>query len=360
VSAVDAPVYVPDFALALDGLPLPAELRASVQSVHVEAAMEGADRLELSVANPDLRFLDRPPLVLGTDVALSLGYRPRTLSPLFTGELTGVEPTFPGSGMPSLSVSALGRLQRLDEGTKQRGFPYYLPDSVIATIIAAEHQLIALPDAAASVAGALNMINQRPRFQHKRSDHQFLRAIAAEYGIDMWVEGDQLNFRLLLVGLPAPERELIWGRSLLDFSPRLTSVGQVASITVRVWVEALKLQVGVEAAWRDDRLVVRVSPALFGATASGGEATLSIPDIPIDSPVDAVKWALGELRRRVNTRITARGTVIGDPGLRVGDVVAIGGVGSTFSGSTYRLTSVSHSLDGNGYRTTFDARKELI
>lgn len=360
MTAVDTATYVPDFELELDGMPLPPVVRAHVQSVRVEAGLQGADRLELSLANPDLRFLDQPPLALGADVQLALGYRPRALERLFAGEVTGVQPAFPGSGMPTLAVSALGRLQRLHEGTKQRGFPYYLPDSVIATIVAAEHQLISVPDAAATVASVLNAINQRPRFQHKRSDHDFLRAIAAEYGFDMWVDGDFLNFRLLLAGLPGPERKLVWGESLLDFSPRLTSVGQIASVGIRVWVEAIKLQVGVQVSWRDDRLSVQVSPALFGAQSSPVEATLSIPDIPLDSPVDAVKWALGELRRRVNSRITASGSVIGDPALRVGDVVEIAGVGRTFSGSTYRLTSVSHSLDTGGYRTTFDARKELI
>jgi uncharacterized protein len=358
MTAIDTSQYVPDFELEVDGRPIPAELRAHVQSVRVEAGMEGADRLELAVANPGLRFLDRPPLELDADVALAIGYRPTALAPMFAGRVTGVEPSFPGSGMPVLAVSALGHLQRLSEGTKQRGFPYYLPDSVIATIVAAEHQLISIPDAAATVASALNFITQRPRLQHKSTDLEFLRMIAAEYGFDMWVDGDLLNFRLLLPGLPAPEAELVYGRSLLDFTPRLTSVGQVASVTVRVWVEAIKLQVGVEVSWEDDRLSVRVSPALFGG--GGPSATVSIPDMPIDSPVDAVKWALGELRRRVNSRITARGTIVGAPALRVGDVVSIAGVGRTFSGSTYRLTAVTHSLDGEGYRTTFNARKELI
>jgi len=296
---------------------------------------------------------------LDADVRLAIGYRPRSLVSMFSGQVTGVEPSFPREGMPMLAVSALGHLQRLREGTKQRGFPYYLLDSVIATIVAAEHQLISIPDAAATVASALNFITQRPRLQHKTTDEGFLRGIAAEYGFDMWVDGDMLNFRLPLPGLPSPEVELAYGESLIDFTPRLTSIGQVASITVRVWVEAIKLQVGVEASWEDDRLAVRVSPALFG-TETSGKASLSIPDMPIDSPVDAVKWALGELRRRVNSRITARGAVVGAPGLRVGDVIAITGVGRTFSGSTYRLTSVTHSLDGEGYRTTFNARKELI
>jgi phage protein D len=90
------------------------------------------------------------------------------------------------------------------------------------------------------------------------------------------------------------------------------------------------------------------------------EAGIGHPDIPLDNPVDAIKWVVGELRRRINNRTTGKGTAIGDPRLRVGQVVALSGLGSAFSGTTYRLTSVSHTLDSSGYRTGFEVRKELV
>lgn len=104
---------------------------------------------------------------------------------------------------------------------------------------------------------------------------------------------------------------------------------------------------------------MKIEPTVFGQATESG-ATLSLPDIPFDAPVDAVKWALGEMRRRVNARVTARGGTIGDPRLRVGRTLAIEAVGPRFSGPNYRLTSVSHSFDSGGYRTSFEARQELI
>ena len=76
--------------------------------------------------------------------------------------------------------------------------------------------------------------------------------------------------------------------------------------------------------------------------------------------MEAIKWVLSDLRRRVNNRITARGTVIGDPRLRVGELISLQGLGATFSGPGYRVTSVSHTLGPGGYRTAFDARKEMV
>ncbi len=69
---------------------------------------------------------------------------------------------------------------------------------------------------------------------------------------------------------------------------------------------------------------------------------------------------LGDLRRRINNRTTGKGTALGDPRLRVGQVITLSGLGQDFSGSDYRLTSVSHTFDSSGYKTAFEVRKELI
>jgi uncharacterized protein len=359
--------YIPDYAVSMDGRPLAADLRTRVMSIRFEESLEGANRVEVELANPDLRLLDSSALDLDVRLELSLGYRPSPITPVFTGTVTGVEPAFPASGMPSVLVSAHDATRRLASGTKRRGFPYYLTDSVIGAIVAAENQLVALPDVAASLVTGLGAFAERPRYQHGQSDYDFLRRIAAEYGFDMWVDGDFLNFKLSVLGSPTPEVELRWGESLLEFSPRLSSIGQVVQVTARVWVEALKTQLSVEVGWDGERIQTRVRPALFGGQlgGSGGEsdavaATLSLPDMPADSAIDAITYAVGELRRRINSRLTARGSTVGDPRLRVGRVLAISRVGTRYSSPNYRLTSVAHTFDGNGYRTGFEARQEVV
>jgi phage protein D len=352
-------VYIPDFALTINGLPAPAELRASVTAVSFEESLEAADRVEVTFANPGLRFLDHPLLQLGVQLELALGYQPTGLRGVFIGDITGIEPSFPSSGMPTIVVSAHDFLERLTKGAKDRSFPYYLPDSVIAAIVAAENFLLADPDPAAAAVSALNVLNQRPRSQHKKSDYDFLREIAAEYGFDMWVEDHVFHFKLLLRGLPPPEVELRWGSSLVDFTPKRSSIGDLDGVIVKVWVEAAKTQVAVTVTWDTGRLAVSVQPAILAENA-GTPATLTIPDVPIDTAPDAIKWAVGEMRRRMNNRITGSGTAVGDPRLRVGQVITLTGVGSQFSSSNYRLISVTHSIDAGGYRTRFQVRQEVM
>jgi phage protein D len=351
--------YVPDFDLSINGMSIPADFRASITGLSFEEALEGADRVELHFADPGSRLLDSPLLQLGAILGLGIGYQPNGIRPMFLGDITGVEPSFPSGGMPSLSVSAHDFMHRLHEGTKQRGFPYYLIDSVIAAIVAAENGLVAVPDPLAAGASGLGIFAERPRFQHKQSDYDFLRQIANEYGFDMWLDGPFLNFKLLVRDLPRPDVELKWGSSLIEFSPRVTSIGQVAAVDIQVWVESLKTALSVHIGWDGERLTTRISPAVLGEETSP-TAVLHLPDVPHDTPVDAIKWAMGEMRRRVNGRLKGHGSAVGDPRLRAGANVALSGLGPRFSGTNFRITGCSHRLDSSGYRTTFEVRQELI
>jgi uncharacterized protein len=360
VTAAPLGAYAPDFDVVLDGQPVAAELRAAVTGVRFDEALEGADRVELQLANSGLGLLDHPLLDLGVPLRLSLGYRPGTLDEVFSGTITGVEPSFPSGGMPTLTVSAHDHTHRLMQGTKQRGFAWYLTDTVVAAIVAAENGLLAATDPVAAVVGGLGLLDQRARFQHKQSDYEFLRQLANQHGIDLWVDGDVLNFQLLRPGQPASDLELRWGSSLIDFTPRLTSIGLVAAVNLRLWVEGLKTQLTVSVDWDGQRLGVSVAVGIGGTTTGRSQATLELPDFPLDTPVDAIRWAVGELRRRINNQLTGQGSAVGDPRFRAGRVISLQGLGRRFSGGNFRLTSVAHSLDGSGYRTGFQVRQEVV
>ena len=60
--------YAPEFRIAIDGAPAPATLRASVTAVSLQTGLEGVDRVELTLANEGLRWLDHAALKLGQPV----------------------------------------------------------------------------------------------------------------------------------------------------------------------------------------------------------------------------------------------------------------------------------------------------
>src|SRR4029453_4358405 len=106
----------------LNGELMPAALEGAVSSISYQDGMQGADRVELTLANPSLRWLDHPLLSVDTPFSLSIGYAPDPLEEVFVGEITGVEPTFPNNGMPAVKVVAHDFLQRLTHGKTERAF----------------------------------------------------------------------------------------------------------------------------------------------------------------------------------------------------------------------------------------------
>src|SRR5216684_7468442 len=121
------PQFAPQFKVQLDGGNLPAALRGSITSVTYTDGMEGADSVDMTFANPDLQFLDHPLLAVDKGLRLSIGYAPDPLEEVFVGEITGVEPAFPSSGMPTIKITAQDFLQRLTHGKIDDAFSIQAP-----------------------------------------------------------------------------------------------------------------------------------------------------------------------------------------------------------------------------------------
>jgi len=374
----------PEFNLRLAGEPAPTALRGSVSALRWETAFEGADRVELTIANHDLRWLDHAALRLHTPLELTIGYAPQPLERVFGGTIVSHSAAFPNGSAPTLVVAAQDARGRLQTGTRSRGFAVDIPmvgqepipDIAVASHVSADNGLVPIFEpvgAALSVLlGGVDVIGaivdadgaQRAvRRQDAETDHEFLKRIALENGWELLIDhhgplgGSQLRFFSPLDHLAA-NVVLGWGQSLLDFSPHISTIGDLVSITVPVWVSRLKQQLVVTVRWNwdDASLDIEVRPGeaepeVRGAT---GKILISEPATAFTAP----RKILAHLLPRLHERQTATATTIGDPRIVPGAVVQVEGVGEQFGG-LYRITSATHSLDGSGYRTSFEARKEL-
>ena len=390
------PQYAPEFKISVNGQELPAAVRSSITSVNYQDGMNAADRVEIGLANTDLRWLQSHIRGLGfqplptavrlgalgsasvgaegtfdidNKLSLSLGYAPDPLEEVFKGEVTGLEASFPNGSMPSMTLVAHDYLHRTTKGSYARGFGP-LHDALVAMILSAENLLIPLIDPAIlSVSAAMTAINVifkgTGTKQKSQSDFQLLQEIASNYDADFWVEGDTLHLVRFVPKEYSPRLTLTWGESLLDFSPKITTVGQVAGVSMKFTLRELPLSFLVTAVWDFDResLNINVLPgeAAAGAKAVSGPA-FTIIDRPIASPADIASSALiivRELRTKLNNRLTGNGSAVGDPRIRAGAVIELQELGPDFSGN-YRVTSATHTIDSGGYRTQFNVRKEII
>jgi hypothetical protein len=394
------PRYVPGYRIELGDAPLPAELRASVLGVHFEEAEQVADRVEIKFANPDGYLLNQhikgvgvrpfptgvrvgkafgpaslPPVPrlpaglfdLDGRMTLALGYEPDRPTPMFVGEVTGVEADLPASGMPTLTVVAHDYLRRMTEGRYVRGFSL-LPDAVIAAVLCAETRLVPLIDpaiAGASTAfAALNLLfSGSGRKQKGQSHHELLSEISAFYDATFWLEDDQLYVSRFFKEY-SPRATFVWGESLRSFQPRVSTVGQIAGVSAKFTLREIPLSIMVTVSWDFDReaLVISVLPGQAGQLKVSGGPLLSLDRRAIGSPADIATSAfelVHKLRTSLNNRLTAKGSCVGDPRVRTGAVIRFEGIGPDFSGD-YRVFAAEHVVDGNGYRTNFKVRKEIL
>jgi uncharacterized protein len=386
--------YAPEFKLTINDADLPPTLRGAVTSVRYQDGTQAADRLEVGLANPDLRWLQshirglgfRPfptgirvgpagasegpaegSFDLDNKVGLSLGYAEQPLEEMFVGELTGVDVTFPSSGMPTMTIVAHDYLNRLSRSKVARGFGF-LPEFLVASILSAENLLLPVIDpavvAASTAIAALNVIFKGTGIKQRGSDLELLQEICVRYDADFWVDGNTLYVSRFIKEY-SPRLTLTWGESLLDFSPRLSTIGQVAGVAMKFTLREIPLDFLVSVYWDFDRetLGVSIVPGAAASTAvSAIGSVLEIIDQPIGSPADITNSALviaHELRAKLNNRLTGSGSAIGDPRIRAGAVIRLDGLGPDFSGD-YRVVSATQSIDGGGYRTSFEVRKEII
>lgn len=375
------PRYAPAFEIKINSKKLPMAMRASVVSVSYQNGIEGADRVEITLANDNLRWLDHSLLQVDNGFTLSIGYAPDPLEEVFVGEITGVNASFPNGGIPMLTVVAHDFLQRLTKGTKDRAFAlnlpcigkFPLPDSAV---VGAVDSLIPVVDPAGAalsfltllVAYALDPLEAKRgiRLQQAQSDFDFLSMLARENGWEMYIDhamepkGYVLRFQFPLQDY-APSVTLKWGESLSEFTPRLSTVGQVAGISTRIWVPSIKREFVLVLSWDFDRAAfdLMVFPGLDSLEELlGSTKAQSVVKIEAIGPATAPKKILSELLSRLNNRLTCSGSTIGDPRLKASRVINFEGLGEQFSG-LYRVTSATHTMDGSGYRTQFEARKEV-
>jgi hypothetical protein len=368
--------------MQIAGRPAPAALRGSITSVSATCGFGDADRLEVILANEGLRWLDDDVMRLDTPIELWLGYSPEEPERIFAGEVVGSQAAFPSSGIPTLTVIAQDRRTRLAAASPSRWFGVKipqigimpLPDVAVAPLLAVEHGLLptidplgSLLSAALSAVEAVDdpTMGQRiVREQAGETSLDLLKRIAAENAweivIDHKASPGGLVLSLMSPGAHlAPDVTLRYGHSLLDFTPRVSTVGQIARVTARVWIPSLRVELTISVGYDWDRqaLDVQIAPG-FGRPVDDEKAKEVMFLDEALSPANAARVVLGKLLPLLNRRITATGSCVGNAAIRAGHVLRIEGVGETYGG-LWRVTSAVQTVDSTGWHTTFDVRKEI-
>lgn len=338
--------YAPDFLVKIEGLTLEADVSRAILELTYDNNLDAADMFSIQLDNAGLRFSDSPLCDLGKTIEIYMGYA-GDLHPMMLGEITAVNPSFPASGAPTITITGYDRSYRMRGGTPDRATPFwYVNDSVIAAQIAVENGLLPMVEPAPT--------GPRESVVQTGSDWQLLAELAERNGFQVFVHWDRLYFRA--PPLPAEVPALEWGKSLLSFSPRLSSAAQAGLQVIRSYnhdlaqtIVAAIPPVALEADLAG--LIERLGSGVVNQLARMGRKV--VRDQKIESFADAAQIATALLRQMLEGLYEGSGSCIGRPDLRAGDPIEIRGLGKRFSGR-YRLHKVTHSIGAGGYQTRFE------
>ena len=323
---------------------------ASILAVEVAEDIDAPGMFTLELENWDfltqtVQWSDDEQFAPGNDVTIKLGYGNRT-KPIIVGEITGLEPEFTADQAPRLVVRGHDFSHRLMRGTKTRSFTKMRDSDIVAQVARAAKLTVQ----ASRTPEPLDYVLQR-----NQTDLAFIRDRAARIGYEALVDGTTLFFRPLR---PQGSAVLTLGRGdLLEFFPRLSTLGQVNEVVVRSWDAEQKKPAVVGKASDRDVTAMGSTRGTETAQQEFGKTTYAVIDQGAATPKEAQAIAQGQLNRMALDYITGEGACQGTPQLRAGQTIQINGLGKRFSGAYY-VTATTHRYDPeDGYRTEFSVRR---
>jgi phage protein D len=327
------------------------ELMGDLLEATVDSSLHLPDAATVVLHDTHLKWVDDARIQPGRELKISA--KPREASdtgaagggdaPLFDGEIVELESAF-APAAHKLTIRAFDRMHRLSRGRNVRSFVNVTVGD-IASKIAQERGLHADIASTPQVHPYL--------FQHNQTDLEFLQSRASALGYLVNVDGKTL--RLAQPTADGDSVSLQWNKDLLEFHPRMTTVGQITGSTVRGWDPSARQEIVGQAQQGNGipKVGEQTPPGQLAQQAFNVDAQLLTVHRPIRTQAEADQLAQAVADRQSSRFIEADGVCIGNSKILAGSPVEITAIGDRFSG-TYVVTSATHTYNaGEGYKTQF-------
>jgi Bacteriophage probable baseplate hub protein len=361
--------YVPGFEMRLHGANVPRDVIRDVMQVSFKDSLTDVDSFDITINNWDaesrtFKYSDDYLFDPGSEIELWMGYHDSSLSLMITGEIVELRPSFPSAGQPTLVIHGLDLLHQLRKEQQSKAW-VAKTDTEIARQIASDLGIALAPQSP-------DVLALEPRYDYLIQDNAYdiiflldrarrigydLRVLEA--GTDGSVQDRQLYFAPS-TSVQRPTYELVWGKSLVEFQPSLSTANQVGSVVVRGW-DAVNKQKFEHTATLDDLKTRGLGPQGRNQTLyrSFSDRKEVVATKIVASQAEAEQLALQTLQLIAKGLVTGTASVVGLPDLRTGNVVMISGIGTRFDGR-YFVTDSTHTISDAGYVTQFGFRREEL
>ncbi|KXK60169.1 hypothetical protein AWW66_20370 [Micromonospora rosaria] len=334
---------------------LPGELPKLWADRLVSAVVEDSTNL---AATATLRYRDQQSRLLkdnSVTIGTELTVRVRTGSdaaplPLFTGEVVTLESEYDGVGTFT-TVRALDRSHRLMRGQRVRSFVNRKASDIAREVAAAAGIPVGRIDPTPTVYEMVTQPNV--------TDWEFLKLLAVDNDAEVVVVDGRFEFRRSVRAASAPGAGVTAEQSpyvvemnenLLSVRSTVTSVGQVAGVTVRGWDVRAKQPVRTEVRTdASDEVQIGTSPEKVAEPFAS--ARLCVADVPYRTAAET-RAVAGAVAADVTAAFAELEVGIrGNPRLRAGVPLSLQQVGKPFEGK-YTTTASRHVIvPGQFYET---------
>ncbi|HEY1480386.1 MAG TPA: VgrG-related protein [Gaiellales bacterium] len=336
----------------VDGTPLPPAVDDVVEMVVVDDSHTLPDMFTLRFRDPQHEVLALAGLKLGATVQIFAGSvgEPATTS-LIIGEVTALEAELDETGT-HVVARGYDLMHRLQRGLHTRSFV----DTTEAEIVRA-----IADDAGIEIAEITDTSDPIPFVtQANQTNLEFLRARGRESGFDVAVRDGKLFFQPPTDSSTAPgpgtltsgtPLQLLYGKDLNAFMPRITAAEQVAEVEVRGWDPDQQQTVVASAKASTTSVDVGdLSPSSVADLFGSGRYV--VDDRPLSDASEVQRVADSVAEQIGSAFAEADGIADGNPLLRAGTAINVSGVGHPFEGQ-YTITATRHVIGARGYRTHF-------
>jgi phage protein D len=351
-----AKFYSPTVEIIVEGTKIIRETPAAITKITVESSIDSkADTFSFIVINAydlikrEFLWVDEY-FSLGKEIEIQMGYLDK-LETVFSGIITSISFSCEDDTSPNIIVKGMDKSFLMMTSNKSTSWDKK-KFSDIATEIGGKYGLKTVVDA------TTNQIIKVAKTEDQ-SDFQFLADLAKRSNYDFFVFGKSMYFRKPLTSM-TPVVNLMWGISLISFSADVNLASQVGSYTVRSFKTNKTEVIESKAASTDIK-------KLGSNTKTGADLLKAIGSYfdryesnkVLDTADEGKDLAKSKLNNVSMDLITGSGQSLGIPEIKAGRYIKLDGLGKKLS-QPYYISSVTHTMDENGYTTLFQVRGNAI
>ena len=364
VEDLDHQFYAPAFSIQVQDKEL-LKNEVEIFSVTVTSTLKGAADFSFTVNNPidpgsnDFRYLKEKLFALQSEVTIKMGYGDRgKLKEICSGIITALDVSFPANGVSQLTIKGFDHSHKMMKsqhsatyGSDKRPVKY----SDVVKAIAAK------PEYGLGTSKIVDTKEQHRQIkQHNQSDFDFIQnKLADEIGFEVFVRDNDLHFRPRANDSTDFVVELVWGQTLISFSPKLDTTKQVSGVEVRGWDPAKQKPISGKAQKGDEHGRDKKGKSGGDTVAAAQKDAVKHIWKPVTTQKEADDLAKSVFDKIALGYLTGSAECLGLPDIVPGKNVKLSGLGATFS-KMYYVEKVTHAISSSGYKTNFDVTENTI